>query len=98
MTIDSTGQIRWRQYRQMRLFFWTVFLAVIAFAVFGGDMGPLYAFFVWAVVSAAVAFWPCPLCGGRVGYIPFGPFMILWPFGGWCTTCHRKLFRHKPHT
>jgi len=95
MATDPADETKWRQYRQMRLFFWAAFSAAIAFILFGSGMAMLFAFLIWAVLSAAVAFWPCPLCGGRVGYIPLGPFIFLWPFGGWCATCGHTLFRQR---
>lgn len=93
--MDPADPIEWRQYRQMRLFYWAAFSAAVAFVVFGSDDKALIALVVMAVLSMGVAFWPCPRCGGRVGYIGLGPLMMLWPFGGWCTTCSRKLFGRK---
>jgi hypothetical protein len=95
MASDSAAETKWRQYRQMRLFFWAVFFAAVTLFALGNGTTMLFAFLVWVAVSVAVAFWPCPLCGGRVGYIPLGPLMLLWPFGVWCTTCRRRLFRHR---
>jgi hypothetical protein len=92
MTGNGAAATKWRQYRQVLLGFWSLF-AVSATCIFlGTDTAIVASLVTLGVGSFAVAFWPCPHCGERVGYIPVGPLMLLWPFGGWCTTCGRRLF------
>ena len=82
----------WKQYRAARIFIWVLLTSFIASVIFLSDASVIIAGAIWAVFSFAMAFWPCPLCGGRVGYIALGPFMAVWPFGGWCTSCRQRLF------
>ena len=91
MTDNVAAEMKWKQYRQMRLLSWAAFATAIACFFFGNGTAIVLSMTAWAVLSLAAAFWPCPICGGRVGYIPAGPFMIIWPFGGWCTTCGCRL-------
>jgi hypothetical protein len=92
MASDTAYETKWRQFRQLRLAWWGSFAIFLACLFFAGSTLSLISTLAWGILSGVAAFWPCPLCGGRVGYIPLGPFMILWPFDGWCTTCSRMLF------
>lgn len=94
MTTSIATEKKWKQYRQMRLLNWASFAVAAACIFLGSGTAIVLSLVVWGALSFAAAFWPCPFCGGRVGYIPLGPFVMVWPFGGWCTTCGRRLFRH----
>jgi hypothetical protein len=96
MAKDSA--VIWRQYRQLRFVWWAV-LCCFGLSLFADDASiPLVVGGVWAIFSAAVAYWPCPVCKARVGYVGVGPFRLLWPFGGWCMACNSRLFLAKART
>lgn len=79
-------------YRHMRWAWWTLTAAFVASLLFDASVELRLGLFVfWGALGAAAAHWPCPHCGGRVGVA--GKFFVLRvPFGGWCLSCHQRLF------
>ena len=87
-----------QQFRWIRAGWWILFAGFITSCFTLGAAAGLVLGVALAVASIAVAYWPCPVCSGRVGYISVGPLFTLWPFGGWCWSCGERLFARRPRT
>ncbi|MGN6150414.1 MAG: hypothetical protein ACTHOH_00195 [Lysobacteraceae bacterium] len=90
------GGHAWVAYRRMLWAWWALTAALVASLLFDASIELRFALAAfWGALGAAAAYWPCPLCGRRVGVI--GKFFVLpVPFPGWCLSCHRRLFGARP--
>src|SRR5689334_13681282 len=88
----------WRRYRLMRRLWWLLFLVgtpllfVLPFE---------YAVFLGLGIGVScilVAFEKCPICSQPVGRGDMGRFLqpIIWPFGGWCLSCGKRISSSHP--
>ncbi|WP_128937735.1 hypothetical protein [Xanthomonas vasicola] len=81
-------------YKWVRFFYWTILSAFVLLGVFFSPTSGQFFLgaAIFVVISLFVCLVKCPHCNQCVGYRSFGLLAVMWPFGGWCLSCQRKLF------